>query len=86
MIEADPEYYQALQKELNNYNRQFILAWIGFIICIGIAFQAGIEGGWFWLLGSLVSLIFVLWLRIDMQSTRILIQIYLASAKSRYDS
>jgi hypothetical protein len=81
MIQADPEYYQALQKELTNYNRQFIIVWIGFIICIGSAFQTGIEGGWSWLLGSLVALMFVLWLRIDIQNTRVLIQIYLANVK-----
>lgn len=81
MIKADPEYYQSLQKELTMQGRWFTVASFGFMFCIGLALEAGLNGGWPWLLGSLVALLFVLWARIDQQTTRVLIQIYLTSAQ-----
>lgn len=81
MIKADSEYYQSLQKELTMHGRWFSVALIGFVFCIVLAFEAGLNAGWSWLLGSLVALMFALWARIDQQYTRVLIQIYLASAK-----
>jgi len=80
MTKADPEYYQSLRRELTIQGRWFTVAVVGLIVCITLAYEAGPNAGWPWLLGSLVALMFALWARIDQQHTRVLIQIYLASA------
>lgn len=79
MIKEDLEYYQRLEKDLTTHGRWFIAAMFGFSICIGLAFDAGPNAGWPWLLGSLVALMITLWARIDEQHTRVLMRIYLAS-------
>ena len=81
MISADPEYYRSLKKELTTQGRWFTAATAGFNICLLLAFNTGVNDGWPWLLGALFALSLVLWARIDLQTTRVLLQIYLANAK-----
>jgi hypothetical protein len=81
MIQSDPEYYHSLQKELTTHGRWLSVATIGFLFCLVLAFAAGPNAGWTWLLGSLFALMFVLLKRIDQLHTHLLIQIYLANAK-----
>jgi len=81
MIEADPEYYRSLQKDLTRQGRWFALGYIGLLVCVALAVGKGPADGWSWLVYSLVFLLCALWARIDQQTTTLLIQIYLANAK-----
>ena len=81
MIKADPDYYQNLQSELTTHSRWFNAAITLFVVCLGFALDRGVSGGWTWLIGALFTFFFALWARIDMQATRVMLQIYLASAK-----
>lgn len=81
MMKADPEYYQTLQGELTAQTRWFNAAVISLVICLFFALDGGVSGGWTWLVGSIFTLCLVIWMRIDMQATRVMLQIYLASAK-----
>ena len=81
MISADPEYYRSLVKEITTQGRWFTAATVGFNICLVLAFHAGVNDGWPWSLGALLALFLALLTRIDLQTTRVLLQIYLAIAK-----
>jgi hypothetical protein len=81
MIKADPAYYQNLQSELTTQSRWFNAAITLFVVCLAFALEGGVSGGWTWLIGAFFTFCLVIWARIDMQATRVVLQIYLASAK-----
>jgi hypothetical protein len=81
MINADPDYYQRLQSELTMQSRWFNAAITLLVVCLACALEEGLTGGWTWLIGVFFTFFLAIWARIDMQATRVLLQIYLANAK-----
>lgn len=77
ITQDDVEYYQRLVKELASCRRWFMATALCFALCVGFALEAGPNEGWPWLLGSIGTLMFALYTRIDEQTTRVLIQMYL---------
>lgn len=82
MIEVDPTYFKELKAHVISRGRWVQASATGFGILIALAFAGGPTGGWPWLLGAVVSLMFTLYARIDKMESSLLAQIYLGTARS----
>ena len=59
------EEYQYLRREATKNMRYFYFSVLGFMLCLGFAFEEGSIGGWPWLLGAMLFLFGSLWSLIE---------------------